>query len=164
MPDPQMLARLKVKNHVTEIVTRSVIHTVNTMFGQNIEAVRSNMPVKGDTVTVRVLLLQDDTCAVFRFAFDRALLVTLISSYYPPETLEGNFPFEDGASEIANIVCNRVKKFLNQQGYNLAMSLPEIEREGTGRLDPGAVNLNFTMDSTDQLHIDFDITENRIAV
>jgi hypothetical protein len=146
----------RMKKDVTDIVAQAVIDTVRVMFGQHIEVVRSNRPAEKDTVTVRVLLLQKEMSAVFRFAFDKPLLVSLISSHYPPEMLQDDVPYEDGASEIANIVCNRVKKYLNQQGYNLAMHFPEIER-GMQR-EPGAVTLNFTMDSTNRLHVDFDIS------
>jgi hypothetical protein len=163
MPDPGHIAHFKMKKDVTTIISQAVVETVQVMFGQHIEVLRTARPVEADTVSVRVLLLQDEMCVVFRFAFERSLLVKLISSFYPSDAQQDDLPYEDGASEIANIVCNRVKKFLNQQGYNLVMHLPEIEREGGLPREPGVINLNFTMDSSNRLNVDFDITTNRVA-
>lgn len=162
MPDLSQTEAIRMKADLAEIVTSSVVYTVSTMFGHKIDVLRSeSYEPAARAVTARVILFQDDNYAIFRFAFDRAMLMMLMSKFYPPEVLEAEKPFEDSACEIANIVCNRVKSYLNEQGFNLVMHLPSVER---GKVDDKGkiVNLNFTLNQ-DRLHVDFALTDKKTA-
>lgn len=112
---------------ISEVVSHNVIDTFNNMFGQEVSADRPPPEVSpGNMVISCVRLTQDNVHADFWFRFEMDLLLQAASALFPPDYIEKNLVHESLACEIANIVCAKVKAFLNEQGYDTEMGFPFI--------------------------------------
>ncbi len=138
-----------LKEKVTRVIRHSVIATFDELFHADVTAEhRKNQPYETGELTCRVDLVQDDAVATMRFSFDKKLLRALIIQWYPSESLTDDSYCADAACEIANIICSRVKSFLNTQGFHMSMQIPYAEH-------PDAVALP----SPDTLHLGFHLSE-----
>lgn len=137
-----------MKKEISEVVGNSVVNTVNTMFGDNLVH-KKNAPGDSElkkSVVVTVKLehpadLSIDLC----FNFETSLLTALAAGIYPKDIPASNAIFEDLASEIANIVTNKTRAFLMDQGHDLAMNFPHVEH-GEQHHKKDAINLYFSSD------------------
>lgn len=150
---------MDLKEKVTQVIRNSVISTFNELFQVKVSSERRHDHVsKEGELSCRVDLFQDDMEATLRFTFEKELLHTLIMDMYAPETLESQSTYEDAACEIANIVCCRVKAFLNGQGYNMSMKIPYAEKPGHKDTDGNdTVHLSFSLQEED-FFVDFDMS------
>jgi hypothetical protein len=97
---------------------------------------------------VHVTLSQGEAQARLRLIFDRHLLETLVSDFYPREALRRDAVLEDAAAEIANVICNKIKAFVNRRGFGLEMGFPEARAVSSGEKPgdkDGPVSLAFTL-------------------
>ena len=92
------------------------------------------------------MLMQGNEKARLRLIFERVMLEQLASKVYSKEELQDDRIVKDAASEVTNIVCNKIKAFLNERGFQLTMSLPQEDSPDTPSSsgDP-TVNLYFSL-------------------
>lgn len=155
----------ELKDKVTEVIRNSVISTFHELFQVHIlsEKRTDHTPRTGE-LSCRVDLFQEDIEATLRFTFERELLYKLIEDMYPSDVLEDEKTFEDAACEIANIVCCRVKAFLNTQGYNMSMKIPYPEKAGEPQeQSKDAVHLGFSLKEED-FSVNFDMVDSRFGI
>jgi CheY-specific phosphatase CheX len=138
---------------ISEVVSHNVIDTFNSMFGQEVSANRATpRAAPGNMVISCVRLTQGNAHADFWFRFEMDLLLQAASSLFPPEYIEKNLVHESLACEIANIVCAKVKAFLNEQGYDTEMGFPFIATATSsgGLANATDVDLHFFYQDKDQ--------------
>jgi hypothetical protein len=120
------------RKDVSEFVGQTVVDTFNVMFGDNvIDRAAMAMPINrsdANYILASVRLSQGDADVDFCFNFNRDLLLIILARIYSREVLSGDFVFEDLASEIVNIVCSKVKAYMNERGYDMKMDFPVIEK------------------------------------
>jgi hypothetical protein len=131
---------------ISEVVSHNVIDTFNSMFGQEVSANRlSPSAPPGNMVISCVRLTQGNSHADFWFRFEMDLLLQAASALFPADYIEKNLVHESLACEIANIVCAKVKAFLNEQGYDTEMGFPFIAtaKSSGGLANSTDVDLHF---------------------
>lgn len=115
------------REKISKVVSESVVETFNTMFGQSVTAEDLGKQFGADkSVYSAIKLQQGEVVLEFCFRFDIQLLLKAASLIFTKEYLEKNPVHEDIACEIANIVCSKVKAFLNDSGYDTEMGFPFI--------------------------------------
>jgi CheY-specific phosphatase CheX len=115
------------RGEIADVVSASVVETFNAMFGQTILANnREPLSAPNNTVISCVKLVQGRNDLDFCFKFDMNLLLLAASGIFTPEYLESNPVHEDIACEIGNIVCAKVKAYLNANGFHVEMGFPFI--------------------------------------
>lgn len=120
-----------MKEHVSDIVGKTVTGTFDTMFGREITNSTSGEgapPARnGGDICSHVRLTQGAALNVgFSFHFDESLLAAIAEETYPEQArkIPMKMICEDMACAIANVVGSRVKAFLNGHGYDLSMNIP----------------------------------------
>ncbi|MCB9977157.1 MAG: hypothetical protein H6858_06140 [Rhodospirillales bacterium] len=139
-----------------DVVTRQVLMIFHAMFGVNVEkADRLQTSFNDDDLIACVSLSQDDLKILLRFGFPRVLLAPLLQRIYGPVLGKHETTFEDAVCEIANIVCNAVKKHLNEHGFSFLMNIPKIEHDFKSRYEKG---------SDDHLELEYVLQGERFSV
>ncbi len=117
-----------LKTQALEVIRREVKNLFATMFSIDVEVCDNCYEnLDDDTIVAKCSLFQDDVIFVLRFAFQRHVISPMIVKLYDPIMAMHESTIEDAACEISNIVCSGLKTFLNQSGYKLRISLPEID-------------------------------------
>ena len=113
---------------ICKVVSESVVETFNTMFGQSITAddIAKQFADQTGSVFSSIKLHQGSVHVEFCFRFDIQLLLKAAALIFTKEYLAANPVHDDIACEIANIVCSKVKAFLNDGGYDTEMGFPFI--------------------------------------
>lgn len=137
------------RSKISQVVSESVVETFNTMFGQSItagDALGKNP--SGRSVYSSIKLHQGDVHVEFCFRFDLDLLLRAALLIFTREYLDKNPVHDDIACEIANIVCSKVKAFLNDGGYDTEMGFPFIPKPDENPLlkNEEAVHMHFYYD------------------
>ena len=134
-------------DELTGAISDSVLQTVAAMFGRKIYAAGAvNRKAEAPPFAVSVLLMQEKSAARLRMVFDRQLLEPLVADVYSAEDLRNDAVLKDAASEIANVVGNRIKAFVNGKGFAVTMGFPEAEDPGKPVKDgAGVVSLDFSL-------------------
>lgn len=116
------------RESISRVVSESVVETFNTMFGQNVTPGAAAAKFEGHTGSVysSIKLHQGDVHIEFCFHFDFQLLFNAASLIFTPEYLEKSPVHQDIALEIANIVCSKVKAYLNDSGFDTEMGFPYV--------------------------------------
>jgi CheY-specific phosphatase CheX len=115
------------RGRITDVVTESVVETFNSMFGQDVSAGTKRPPTAPDNNVIScVKLLQGRSEVDFVFRFDMQLLLLAASGIFTQEYIRQNPVHQDLACEIANIVCAKVKTYLNDEGYDTEMGFPFV--------------------------------------
>lgn len=144
-----------LKSQVCDVIRDSVVSVFSCMFNIDVTPLEANARAAHAPTDFicQVILRHDDLRADFHFSFDQHMLEPLVTAMYPPEALKDNFAYEDASCEIANIVCSRVKAFLNSRGYRFSMEIPFMDY---------ARNLP---DQTEEItHIHFSLKDDRFLV
>jgi CheY-specific phosphatase CheX len=134
------------RGSIADVVTISVIETFNNMFGQDVSAGSRKPPVSPDNVVIScVKMLQGRSSLDFVFRFEMLLLLQAAGMIFTKEYIAQNPVHEDLACEIANIVCAKVKTYLNDEGYETEMGFPFVPRADEARklLHDQAVQMHF---------------------
>jgi CheY-specific phosphatase CheX len=138
---------------ISEVLSHNVIDTFNSMFGQDVSANRQEPKVPpGNVVVACVRLSQGNAHADFWFRFEMDLLLQAASAIFPADYIAENMVHESLACEIANIVCTKVKAFLNEQGYDTEMGFPFIatSKSSDGLARGADVDLHFFYQDKEQ--------------
>lgn len=115
---------------MSDIVIQSVVETLNSMFGQSVLPAPPQPAVIPDNVVISCVKLNHGVTDVdFCFRFDMQLLLQAASIIFTPEYIKSNPVLEDLACEIANIVCQKVKAYLNDVGYFTDMGFPFVPKD-----------------------------------
>jgi hypothetical protein len=169
---------MKLRDHITPQVGRelalvigeSVVETIEIMFGQKISMDQLAADFTPErAIAANMVLRQGDETARLRMLFDRELIQRLVSGFYPAEMLANDAVLQDAACEISNIVCNRVKLYLNTRGLDVALGLPFADSDAPAPGNDDIVNLHFTPVSEksarggNNLRIDFRIDGRRAS-
>lgn len=129
-----------------EALSSSVMDTIETMFGQKMEQAKDKKGEKNRDLATSILLTQGKEKARLRLVFDRGMLEQLASKVYSAEEMKDDRIMKDAASEVTNVVCNKIKAFLNERGFQLNMSLPQEDTpEPPQTVSETTVNLYFSL-------------------
>lgn len=134
------------RGRIADVVTMSVIETFNSMFGQDVSPGNRKPPVSPDNVVIScVKMLQGRSSLDFVFRFEMLLLLQAAAMIFTKEYIDQNPVHEDLACEIANIVCAKVKTYLNDEGYDTEMGFPFVPKadEAKKLLHDQAVQMHF---------------------
>jgi hypothetical protein len=117
---------LAAQNDIALVVKQAVEETCNTMLRVPVlnAARRTEAPDK--VVQVNVKMNHGTADIDFYFRFDLQLLSMVAAAVFAPEYLKRNPVVEDIGCEVANIVCHKVKAFLNEEGYVTEMGFPFV--------------------------------------
>lgn len=137
---------------ISQVVEDSVVETFTSMFGQAVtaEGARKMLAEPGqNSVYSAVKLHQGDVHVEFCFHFDFNLLLQAAQLIFTQEYLANNPVHEDLACEIANIVCSKVKAYLNDTGFETEMGFPYIPEKDENHLrrHPEMVHMHFFYDA-----------------
>ena len=128
-----------IKKDISNIIENTIVETFHEMFGQDVEMQnigRSSSPGQEQFVCTGVSLGQRGLKTDFTFNFDQNLLLLASSTIFPKDIPDAVSVMEDLACEITNIVCSKVKAYLNAKGYDIEMDIPFIEK-GKSKADLG---------------------------
>lgn len=129
-----------------EALSSSVMDTIETMFGQKMEQAKDKKGEKNRDLATSIMLTQGKDKARLRLVFDRTMLEQLASKVYTAEEMKDDRIMKDAASEVTNVVCNKIKAFLNERGFQLNMSLPQEDTPETPQtVSETTVNLYFSL-------------------
>jgi YesN/AraC family two-component response regulator len=132
-------------NEFAEALSNSVMDTIETMFGQKMQQAQAKKRENRE-LAVSIMLTQGKDKARLRLVFDRAMLEQLAAKVYTPEEMKDDRIMKDAASEVTNVVCNKIKAFLNERGFKLNMSLPQEDNPEAAQVaSETTVNLYFSL-------------------
>ena len=138
---------------IGDIIRQSLGETFRTLFhvDLNCDELRQHGKVPADAFICRANLSQEDRKISLFFSFDKLLLRVLLEDIYPAELLQDPMVYSDAASEIANIVGNNVKKYLNEHGFHLLLDIPYVEKQMPPKEE--CVHLHFSLENA-HLYVD----------
>ncbi len=136
----------RIGEDLTTNISGAVLETVETLFGEKMYMVDAKDRKEGfSSLAVNVVLTQGSKNARLRLVFDCSLIETLALTVYPKTALEDGSVLEDAAAEVANIICNKIKAFINAKGFSIEMGFPEVDNSPLpANPDEGVVCLNFS--------------------
>ena len=118
------------REQISQIVSSTVVETFSEMFGQPVTAEsmakQAKLPSEQQSVFSSIKLHHGKNDLEFCFRFDFDLLLQAAALIFTPDYLKHNQVHEELAREIANIVCSKVKAYLNERGYDIEMGFPYI--------------------------------------
>jgi hypothetical protein len=124
---------IEAREDLSLIVGQAVEEAFNTMLQQPVLA-GQRAPARGqdfsEVVLVSVKLNHGATIIDFHFKFDMQLLLQAAQLVFTPEYIKNNAIHEDIGCEIVNIVCHKVKAYLNEEGYFTEMGFPYVPEPG----------------------------------
>ncbi len=133
------------EDEITGIVSETLRETFKTYF--NIElgdyANKNSAGDIADGVVCKTIFKNGTASGAVFVSFEKPFLQIVSGMIYPPEAANATESFHSCASEIANIVSNRVKTYLNDQGYSLKMGIPSIEESADETDDD--INISFSV-------------------
>jgi len=143
------------RGQIAEIVSTTVVETFSEMFGQPVTAdsiaKRTKELTDQQSVFSSIKLHQGKNDVEFCFRFDFDLLLQAAALIFTPEYLAHNKVHEELAREIANIVCSKVKAYLNERGYDIDMGFPYIPQPEQNPLlqQTDVVHMHFYYNATE---------------
>lgn len=144
--------REDLKNTIIQATTE----TVEAFFGCRIDITSEKQNIDNNFIIACVPFRQESEAILLRLAFEKAFIRDLTSAFYSGDFdgSEKDRVDEDAASELANIIGNRVKFFMNAHAFDFDIDLPYIERASTTRSDKvKIIDLNFKMNEGPGLSI-----------
>ena len=137
-----------LKSHedkITQIVSETLRDTFKTYFDIDIGKFQNQDQTGNlaDGVVCKTVFKNGTASGAVFVSFEKPFLQIVSGMIYPPEAANTQESFHSCASEIANIVSNRVKTYLNDQGYSLKMGIPSIEE--TAEEDDDDINISFSV-------------------
>lgn len=145
----------EVSENLKPIVTSGMENIFSSMFHVEIISTDSFLSSKEKEFICIGKLYQKDIKIALRFIFTKNLLKPLLKNLYSDDFLEKQEVYEDAASEIVNILCNQVKKYLNDHGYSLDFERPEMDTQCEKCNDFNSVmNVAFSYKNDDNFYVD----------
>lgn len=140
------------RGQISKLVSDTVVETFTSMFGQPVTAESLALKTKEEgnqSVYSSIKLHQGSSDIEFCFRFDFDLLLQAAALIFTPEYLKHNPVHEELAREIANIVCSKVKAYLNDRGFSIEMGFPYIPHADENPLlqQHDAVHMHFYYDA-----------------
>lgn len=135
----------KHEDEITGIVSDTLRETFKTYFDLDIGSF-TNQDGAGsiaDGVVCKTVFKNGIASGAVFVSFEKPFLQIVSGMIYPPEAANSQESFHSCAAEIANIVSNRVKTYLNDQGYSLKMGIPSIEESADEADDD--INISFSV-------------------
>jgi hypothetical protein len=122
---------IEAREDLSLIVRQAVEEAFNTMLQQPVLAsTRAPSQDVNEVVVVGVKLNHGPTNIDFSFKFDMQLLMQAALQVFSADYIKNNAIHEDIGCEIVNIVCHKVKAYLNEEGYFTEMGFPYIPEPG----------------------------------
>jgi CheY-specific phosphatase CheX len=118
------------REQISTVVRQAMEETFNTMFKLAVLNDPAPLMAPAEIVMAYVKLNHGETDMDFSFRFDMQLLLQAAASIFRPEYLGAASPHADIACEVANIVCHRVKAYLNEEGCHTDMGFPFVLEPG----------------------------------
>ncbi|TAL34404.1 MAG: hypothetical protein EPN97_08480 [Alphaproteobacteria bacterium] len=118
------IADIATEGEMADVVSAAVVETFTRMFGHELLSGQKDISAPDNVVMTFVKLSHNNRDVAFCFRFDTQLLLLAAQAIFTPEYIKANPVLEDIACEIANIVGNKVKNYLKQEGYYTDMSFP----------------------------------------
>lgn len=112
-----------------QTITASTIETFDQIFGHKLSFGDAAASQDTDVIVANVEFWESfETFSVF-FIFEKALILSLIRSIYDEQTLRQDVDeiCKDTVCELANIIGNKIKYYINQMGYSSVMEIPTAE-------------------------------------
>lgn len=133
------------ENEITTIVSETLRDTFKTYFDIDIGKFqnKSNDENIADGIVCKTVFQNGAASGAVFVSFEKPFLKIVSGMVYPPEAANTQESFHSCAAEIANIVSNRVKTYLNEQGYSLKMGIPSIEESADETDDD--INISFSV-------------------
>ena len=127
------------------IVSETLRETFKTYFDIDIGNFHNNDQAQSlaDGVVCKTVFKNGTASGAVFVSFEKPFLQIVSGMIYPPEAANTQESFHSCAAEIANIVSNRVKTYLNEQGYSLKMGIPSIEESADE--DDDDINISFSV-------------------
>lgn len=122
---------IEAREDLSLVVRQAVEEAFNTMLQQAVLAGKRTPSLEKDfneVVLVSVKLNHGPTTIDFHFKFDMRLLMQAALLVFTPEYIAGNAIQEDIGCEVVNIVCHKVKAYLNEEGYFTEMGFPYVQK------------------------------------
>ena len=136
-------------NKLKVVINDSTIESLDQIFGYKIETSRA-CEKYDNSIVAFVTFWEGIETLKFCFVFQNAFLQELLNQIYPEGSVTKD-TFEelgkDTACEIVNIICNKIKAFLNKNGFYSIMNLPyaEVQNAAVNSLSNDvAINANFS--------------------
>ncbi|TAL38760.1 MAG: hypothetical protein EPN97_03395 [Alphaproteobacteria bacterium] len=122
---------IEAREDLSAVVRQAVEEAFNTMLQQPVLAgKRAPSQDFSEVVFVNVKLNHGPTTIDFSFKFDMQLLIQAAQQVFSAEYIKNNAIHEDIGCEIVNIVCHKVKAYLNEEGYFTEMGFPYVPEPG----------------------------------
>jgi len=133
------------EDEITNIVSQTLRDTFKTYFDIDIGKFQNkdNEDNIADGVVCKTVFKNGTASGAVFVSFEKPFLQIVSGMIYPPEAANTQESFHSCAAEIANIVSNRVKTYLNDQGYSLKMGIPSIEESADE--DDEDINISFSV-------------------
>ncbi|GEM_PF-3586271 len=127
----------------------TVKHTLETMFGCKIDLSRGSAGSAGDVIAASVNFRQGIEVIALRLVFERAFICSLIQGVYAKKNakMPDDEMCNDAACELANIICHKIKFFMNSNGFMFFVDLPApvpANKLADGAADDNIINMNFS--------------------
>jgi len=128
-----------------ETVRNSVKQTLEAMFGCRIDVSRSLAENTGDAVIASVNFRQGIDVITLQLVFERSFIRLLVQEFYAGNAVpvSDDEICNDSACELANIICHKIKFFMNSNGFMFVTDLPVAGTAAS--TDNAIVSMNFSM-------------------
>jgi len=137
----------KMKEDMQNIVGKAMRDTFESMFDWPVQpaADRATLPLEAP-VRSHVLLRENEAVSIdVVLDFDQRLLSLAGAKIYPADMRDSPEMYADMAAEIANIVANGIKAYLNRSGHALSMVSEENSPPSTSGIP--SVDVSFQYDN-----------------
>lgn len=130
-----------------ETISQITRESLETFFNCKLNVADHSDLDKDSIITACVAFRQGLESVTLRLSFDESFILALISNFYESDFVDENQRAlcEDAASELANVISNRVKYFMNSHDFTFFIDMPYIERDSNSRTPDKIIDLNFSM-------------------
>lgn len=124
------------EDKIAQIVNRTLGDTFSHYFKTDInqERLRPGSQLN-DLVTAQTYIHDKTASGLIFISIERNMLQRLSTAVFPPEMALSEAAIESCLTEISNIVCNRIKTYFNDNGYDMVMDIPTVTRESQNQID-----------------------------
>lgn len=137
---------IPLQEDLQQTIVQATIETIETFFGCPLK-ITAEKPLHdmGDIVAC-VPFRQGVETIILRLAFDKKFICALTSTFYDTDIKDDKHRemCEDAASELANIIGNRVKFCMNSHAFTFVIDLPYVEYETTPHTPP-IIDISFKL-------------------
>lgn len=142
---------IAMRDELRDILADVTAKTLETFFGCKITATENAQIDYHRSIVACVILRQGIEAVTLRLIFDYSFINKLVVGFYGNSNRSGDEELamcEDAVSEMANIISNKVKYFMNNNGFSFYIDTPYIEKNIDDH-ENSIINLNFTISDSD---------------